>query len=227
MYTFVKIINIKILRKEEINMGQNVTLKTIEEFIAEIDRAASEKSRTISDIKNSKLKRLICDGSAAAITSGAFGITAATLGLQSGATIGGTVIGSSAGGAGAASVAGGVVIKSIVSGGAAAATGAGTGATAGNTVLPVIGGIIGAGVGLSAGIIAGRASAKKQAAEKLRLYQELLVKQNIINMKIESEKNQYKSMYNKSVQDKERLKYLLGMLNINDEIKNTLAKEVA
>lgn len=208
-------------------MGQNVTLKTIEEFIAEIDRAASDKSRTISDIKNSKLKKLICDGAAAAITSGAFGITAASLGLQSGATIGGAVIGGSASGAGAASVAGGAVIKSLVSGGTAAATGAGAGATAGNTFLPVIGGIIGAGVGLGAGIIAGRASAKKQAAEKLRLYQEIIKKQNIINMKIESEKNQYKSKYNKSAQDNERLKYLLGVLDINKELKSTLAKEVA
>lgn len=207
-------------------MGQNVTLKTIEEFIAEIDRAASDKSRTISDIKNSKLKKLICDGAAAAITSGAFGITAASLGLQSGATIGGAVIGGSAGGASAAGVAGGAVIKSLVSGGAAAATGAGAGAAAGSAV-PVIGTVIGGIVGVGVGILAGRASAKKQATEKQRLYQEIVSKQNREIMQLKSEVNKYKSMYNKSSQDNERLKYLLGVLDINEEIKTTMAKEVA
>lgn len=197
-------------------MGQNVTLKTIEEFIEEIDRAASDKSRTISDISNSKVKKLICSGAAAAITIGAFGITATSLGLQSGATIGGVAIGG-VGGAGAAGVTGGTVIKSLAAGGA------GAGAAAGNTVLPVIGMIIGAGVG----ILAGRASAKKQATEKQHLYQEIVSKQNREIRQLQSEVNKYKSMYNKSSQDNERLKYLIGVLDINKELKTAMAKEVA
>lgn len=202
-------------------MRQNVTLKNIQEFIDEIDRAASDKSRTISDISNSKLKKLICSGAAVAINTGAFGITAASLGLQSGATIGGVAIGG-AGGAGAAGVAGGTVIKSLAAGGAAA-SGAGAGAAAGNTFLPVIGAIIGAGVGLGVGIFAGRASAQKQATEKERLYQEIISKQNIVNIQLKSEVNKYKSAYYKSDQENERLKYILGILKINEELKKALA----
>ena len=194
-------------------MSKKVTFKTLWNVLEEIKRGATDKSRTTSNVSDIQIRKIVEKGTEIGISSGfAKGIGLAAVGATAGAAALGTGTGAIASG-GATAL--GVAAFS-------AKAGAATGAAAGSAV-PVVGTIIGAGVGLLAGVLVGWLFANKNKNEKQRLNQEVLAQQNGIIKQLIKEKEELEKGHNRTQQQIERYKYIIGLLMGNNDLMNICA----
>ena len=183
-------------------MAKQTTIKTLFSFLEEVDRGARDKSRTTNSITDFEVKEIVKRGTASAISSGfAAGGFAAGTAVVTGMTSG---------------------IVSGVAGTGSAAAFAAAGAAAGSAV-PVVGTIIGAGVGLIFGGLIGRSIKNKNENEKQRLNQEVMRKQNGIINQLRKEKEDLEKEYNRTQEQNERYKYIIGILMSFDDLKKSCA----
>ena len=192
-------------KKGAVFMSEKVSIKTLWDILKEIDKGAADKSRTIDDITDKKVKEIITRESLIAASAGlakaALGVGTASAVISGvGATVGTTAI------AGAVSVKAGVAV----------------GAAAGSTV-PIIGTIIGAAVGLGVGILVGWLVANKDKNEKQRLNQEYLAKQNGALKRLEKEKEELEGLVNWQQQQIKRQEYIIGLVKVFGDLEGLCA----
>ncbi len=185
-------------------MSDNISFKDVCDLWEEIKLAQSDKNRTIKNVNNTKVKRIIEDESKLAISTG---FASGLAGVVSGTL----VTTATTGGLGLAS--------GLMTGGISTAAFTASGAAAGSAV-PVVGTIIGAGIGLAAGVAVGKHQKKKKEQEVEALKQEVLKKQNTIIKDLREEAEYYKEKYGEAAKQNERYKYIIGILLANEELKS-------
>ena len=215
-------------------MSKKITLKTVENILKEVELAARDDHRVISDIDNRAVKEIVKISSDITIKKSAAGIAlgaggAAAVGAAGAGAIigGGAAAGGAAGGAilGGGAAAGGVAIMGLGGGGAAAA-GASAGAAAGS-VVPVVGTIIGAAAGLGIGVITGLVIGKQQKNKRESLNQEILSKQNAeINILIKECEQLRKELYEKTAENVELQAYAEALMKDNEELKKKIRQKI-
>lgn len=219
-----------------------ISIKTYELLIDEIDLAVKNKGRKISKINDPDVRRLISKASSAVLISGvsltaiigssavistgaanALGLSVAGAGTAG--IIGGVGAAGTAGLIGGASAAGSAGIISGVGGvsfGSAAATGAAAGSLAGPAGI-AIGAAAGLIVGGLVGLFAGKSVQRKNNQRMQAANQRVLSKQNTIIRTIKKEVEVLITKVELKDREIERLKYLLGVLEINNEIVESIA----
>lgn len=196
-----------VIKNREDYMGK-IEFEDLFELVKEMEAGAKDKSRTIKDISNEKVKEMVRQESKQAID---LGVTSAISTTVATSTLVGTI-----GGAGSGIISTGISAMGIT---AMSATG---GAAAGGTVgsaIPVVGVIVGAVIGAGIGVAVGEHINKEKEQKKERLMQEVLSKQNTIIRSLERELDALKKNYGEAVKQNDRYKYIIGILMANEELK--------
>lgn len=204
-------------------MGKKVTLKTVENVLKEIERAAFNEYRISSDIENEEVKKIIERGCEVVMKNNAAGIAVGAGGMAAGGVAAaGALLGGGAAAGGAA--AGGAAIGGVAMGisGGAAAAGAGAGAVAG-APIPIIGPIVGGVAGLAIGAIVGITIDRHNKNETEALKQQVLKKYEMIE-KLKKELEELKEKVNLQEREIARLKYIIGCLAAFNDIENIFVK---
>jgi len=204
---------------------KKITIDTLRETLAEIEKGTTNSRRTINDIFDYHVRSFINDGSTIAIATGVAGsatvnrdsvaVKSTMLALDVVGT--GTVYGAGAGALiGVSAIAKGVVIST-------AGTGFVLGATKGS-IVPLVGTVAGGLVGAGAGVIVGLWTAKKVREEKKELYMEVLSKKNAILYQLGKEKHELESEPEQLLLPQEnRYRYILGCLTTMKQLEQCLA----
>lgn len=188
-----------------------LTYQDLLSFLDEVELGAQNKSRTINDITNPTVKKLVMEESSVAIQSG---VTAAL--IASGTLATSSIIGVF-GGAGVGAISSSITALGV--GTVSMASGIAIGGTAGSAV-PVVGTIAGAIVGAGVGIFVGKRIQKKNDNKKETLKQETIAKQNRVIKDLEIELEELKKQFAEAVEQNERYKYIIGILMGFEEFKS-------
>lgn len=180
-------------------------------LVKEINRGATDKTRTINDISNSTVRDMVSSESDLAISSGITSVL-----LASGASAGiGAALGS-LGCIGSGAVAAG--ISSIATSAAVAGGAALTGAALGSA-LPIIGTIAGFVIGGTIAAVVANNAEEERAHQKESLRQEVMEQQNTVIKDLEKELAELKEKYGEAVKQNKRYQYIIGILMANEELK--------
>lgn len=188
-----------------------LTYQDLLSFLDEVELGAKNKSRTINDITNPTVKKLVMEESSVAIQSG---VTAAL--IASGTLATSSIIGVF-GGAGVGAISSSITALGV--GTVSMASGIAISGTAGSAV-PVVGTIAGAIVGAGVGIFVGKRIQKKNDNKKETLKQETIAKQNRVIKDLEIELEELKKQFAEAVEQNERYKYIIGILMGFEEFKS-------
>lgn len=188
-----------------------LTYQDLLSFLDEVELGAKNKSRTINDITNPTVKKLVMEESSVAIQSG---VTAAL--IASGTLATSSIIGVF-GGAGVGAISSSITALGV--GTVSMASGIAIGGTA-SSAVPVVGTIAGAIVGAGVGIFVGKRIQKKNDNKKETLKQETIAKQNRVIKDLEIELEELKKQFAEAVEQNERYKYIIGILMGFEEFKS-------
>ena len=191
---------------------EKITYEDMLALLDEIEHGIKDKTRSLNNIDNLTVKKILTNESNIALKSGM-----ADSIIASGASIAaGTLVGT-LGGAGTGIVTSGLTTLGATS--LSMAAGAATGATAGS-VVPVAGTIVGAGVGIAAGMFVGNRIAKKNEEKKEQLKQKVLEKQNKIIRELKRELDELKIKCGTILEQNERYRYIISLLLATEEMRS-------
>lgn len=191
---------------------EKITYEDMLALLDEIEHGIKDKTRSLNNIDNLTVKKILTNESNIALKSGM-----ADSIIASGASIAaGTLVGT-LGGAGTGIVTSGLTTLGATS--LSMAAGAATGATAGS-VVPVAGTIVGAVVGIAAGMFVGNRIAKKNEEKKEQLKQKVLEKQNKIIRELKRELDELKIKCGTILEQNERYRYIISLLLATEEMRS-------
>lgn len=191
---------------------EKITYEDMFALLDEIEHGIKDKTRSLNNIDNLTVKKILTNESNIALKSGM-----ADSIIASGASIAAGTLVVTLGGAGTGIVTSGLTTLGATS--LSMAAGAATGATAGS-VVPVAGTIVGAVVGIAAGMFVGNRIAKKNEEKKEQLKQKVLEKMNKIIRELKRELDELKIKCGTILEQNERYRYIISLLLATEEMRS-------